>query len=217
MIISVRDVLENADAPIVVTESGISIEVNFSQPLNALFPIVVTEFGILMSFKPLQPMNELSPMVVTELGITVFEHPLISVLVKVSMMALQLPRESYTLLSSDTERSLKFSQSIIPSCLIIFTELPITIFLRSSHLYIPQSSISVTESDTIMISMPTHFSKPYLLICVHLLDVLTAYLSGMTSIFASFLFNALPSDASMTRSPSYISIPFFAMISVFIY
>ena len=41
-----------------------------------------------------QPENALSPMEVTELGMAVFMQPAINVLVAVSIMALQLLRES---------------------------------------------------------------------------------------------------------------------------
>ena len=57
--------------------------------------MVVTELGMLMEVRPLQLKNAEFPMVVTELGIIALLHPAISVLVFVSMMALQLFRESY--------------------------------------------------------------------------------------------------------------------------
>ena len=77
-----------------MTELGIVILVNPVQPLNASLPIVVTELGIVILVNPVQPLNASLPMEVTELGITVFWQPKISVLLAVSMMALQLPRES---------------------------------------------------------------------------------------------------------------------------
>ena len=63
----------NAPAPIEITESGMSIEVNASIPQNAFSPMAVTLFGI-----------------------TVFTHPVINSLVLVRMMALQLSLESKT-------------------------------------------------------------------------------------------------------------------------
>ena len=52
--------------------------------------------------RPLQSSKAAYPMLVTELGMTVFGHPAISVLVFVSMMALLLPRESYTVFPLST-------------------------------------------------------------------------------------------------------------------
>ena len=54
----------------------------------------VTALGMVMLVSPEQSENAPLPMAVTELGITVFWQPQISVLLAVSMMALQLPRES---------------------------------------------------------------------------------------------------------------------------
>ena len=48
----------NALSPIVVTDSGIRIEVK-PQPLNAYSPIVVIEAGNVISVKLLQPLNAL--------------------------------------------------------------------------------------------------------------------------------------------------------------
>ena len=56
--------------------------------------MVVTAAGISMFARPVQPENAYLPMVVTVDGITVFMQPVIIVLLAVSMMALQLPRES---------------------------------------------------------------------------------------------------------------------------
>ena len=62
--------------------------------------MVVTELGMLMAVRLVQPKNAQSPMEVTELGMVVFMQPAINVLVAVSIMALQLLRESYFGLSS---------------------------------------------------------------------------------------------------------------------
>ena len=69
-------------------------EVRPLQPSNAELPIVVTLEGMLMLVRPLQPSNAELPIVVTLLGIIVFWHPAISVLEAVSIIALQLSRES---------------------------------------------------------------------------------------------------------------------------
>ena len=54
----------------------------------------VTELGMEMSVKPLHELNAYAPMAVTVLGMKEFWQPAINVLLAVSIMALQLPRES---------------------------------------------------------------------------------------------------------------------------
>ena len=66
------------------------------QPQNALSPIEVTLAGITIDFKEVQPLNALSPIEVTLSGMTVDLQPTSSLLVAVSMIPLQLSRESYT-------------------------------------------------------------------------------------------------------------------------
>ena len=56
--------------------------------------MLVTLFGNVSSVKPLQPPKALSPMLVTRLGMMLFLHPTINVLVSVSIIELQLSRES---------------------------------------------------------------------------------------------------------------------------
>ena len=57
--------------------------------------MLVTLFGIVMEFRPLQPSKASSPIIVTLFGMDVFLQPVIRVLVSVSIIALQLLRESY--------------------------------------------------------------------------------------------------------------------------
>ena len=64
------------------------------QPSNADQPMLVTLEGIVIDIKPLQPLNAPSPMLVTPEGILVLLHPVIKVFEAVSIMALQLFRES---------------------------------------------------------------------------------------------------------------------------
>ena len=64
------------------------------QPPKADHPMLVTLFGNVSSVKPLQPPKALSPMLVTRLGMMLFLHPTINVLVSVSIIELQLSRES---------------------------------------------------------------------------------------------------------------------------
>ena len=62
----------------------------------------VTLLGIVTEVRPLQPEKALSPMDVTLLGMVVFLQPCINVLLAVSIMALQLSRESYFVLPLST-------------------------------------------------------------------------------------------------------------------
>ena len=62
----------------------------------------VTELGMVILFSPVQPEKAELPMEVTELGMVVFLQPATNVLLAVSMIALQLFLESYTVLLFDT-------------------------------------------------------------------------------------------------------------------
>ena len=86
---------ENAEFPMLVTEFGMVTLVRPEQPENARSPMLVTEFGMVTLVRLEQPENASLPMLVTEFGITVFLHPTINVLVFVSIIALQLSRESF--------------------------------------------------------------------------------------------------------------------------
>ena len=55
----------------------------------------VTLLGMVMEFRLLQPSNAETPMDVTSLGMIVFIQPTIKLFEDVSMIALQLFRESY--------------------------------------------------------------------------------------------------------------------------
>ena len=56
--------------------------------------MLTTEWGISIDDKLVHPTNAVAPMLVTELGITVFIQPVNSVFEAVSIMPLQLSRES---------------------------------------------------------------------------------------------------------------------------
>ncbi|MDY5005327.1 MAG: hypothetical protein SPF12_03020 [Prevotella sp.] len=77
-----------------VTEVGMDMLVRPEHKKNALLPMLVTELGMDMLLRLEQPPNALLPMLVTELGMTVFLHPDINLFVAVSIIALQLLRES---------------------------------------------------------------------------------------------------------------------------
>ena len=57
-----------------------------------------------------EPLNASSPMDVTLLGMVVFLQPAISVLSEVRIIALQLSRESYSVLPSSTTIDVRFKQ-----------------------------------------------------------------------------------------------------------
>jgi hypothetical protein len=78
-----------------VTLFGMVMEVRPVQDSNAELPMLVTLLGMVMEVRPVQQLNAPSPILVTLLGMTVLLHPRINVFVAVSMMALQLFRESY--------------------------------------------------------------------------------------------------------------------------
>lgn len=63
--------------------------------LKALSPIDETELGMVMLESPVHPLNAETEIAVTELGMVEFWQPAMSVLEAVSMIALQLLRESY--------------------------------------------------------------------------------------------------------------------------
>ena len=100
----------NAKFPIEVTELGMVMLVRPLQLLNAQSPMEVTELGIVMLAKTLQLMKAESPINVTELGMIEFLQPRISVLVDVSIMALQSSRESKVGLSLATDMLVRAEQ-----------------------------------------------------------------------------------------------------------
>ena len=74
-------------------------------------PIDVTELGMEIEVIPVHLSNTFSPIEVTVLGIIVLLHPEISVFVAVSIIALQLSRESYLLLPLSTVIDVKLGQA----------------------------------------------------------------------------------------------------------
>jgi hypothetical protein len=65
----------NALELIIVTESGIVIDVKLEQPLNALSPILVTELGIVIDVNPERAWNALFPILEYPSIITIFAAP----------------------------------------------------------------------------------------------------------------------------------------------
>ena len=70
------------------------MEAKLVQSLNASYPMIVTELGMVIEVRLEKAQNAWCPMVVTELGMMVFLQPDFRVLEAVSIMALQLSRES---------------------------------------------------------------------------------------------------------------------------
>ena len=64
------------------------------QPRKAAYPMLVTLLGNVSSVKPLQYAKAPLPMLVTLFGMILFLHPTINVLVFLSIIELQLSRES---------------------------------------------------------------------------------------------------------------------------
>ena len=93
-----------------VTLEGMSMEVRLVQSQKAYSPMLVTLEGMVMEVKPEQPQKAHPPILVTLEGMIVFLQPAISVLEDVSMMALLLLRESYSVLPEATVTEVKPEQ-----------------------------------------------------------------------------------------------------------
>jgi hypothetical protein len=101
-----------AKLSIFVTVSGMAMLVKSVQPSKALSLIIVTELGIVMMVSSVHPLKALLPILFTESGITVEEQPRINSLSVISIIALQLLRESYTAFPSATFIFLMPEQSV---------------------------------------------------------------------------------------------------------
>jgi len=93
-----------------VTLSGIVIDVKRLQPENAEPPMLVTLSGIVIDVKPLHSLKAEPPMLVTLSGIIVFMHPYNKVFEAVLIIALQFSRESYYVLPFATTMDVRQSQ-----------------------------------------------------------------------------------------------------------
>ena len=100
----------NAQVPILVTLLGMVIEVKPEQSSKAQLPILVTLLGIVMEVRSVQSSKARKPILVTLLGMVVFIHPYSSVLLDVSIIALQLFRESKFGLPASTMMEVKPEQ-----------------------------------------------------------------------------------------------------------
>ena len=95
--------------------------------------MLVTELGMVTLVRPEQSSNALLPMLVTELGMMVLLHPAINVFDAVSMMALQLSRESYEELPDATVRLVKLEQPLNAPLPMLVTEFPMVTLVRPEH------------------------------------------------------------------------------------
>ena len=98
------------------------IDVSDEQPSNAEPPMLVTESGMLIDVNR-QPWNAWSPIFITELGIMVDLQPAIRVLEAVSIMALQFSRESYIVLPLSTNMEVREEQPLNAPVSMLLTEL----------------------------------------------------------------------------------------------
>ena len=106
---------------------------------------------MLMEVRLEQPSNALSPMEVTDLGMVVFLQPAINVLVAVSIMALQLLRESYFGLSLTTEMEVRLEQSENAPSPMFVTELGMLMVVRPEQPSNASSPMTVTELGMLML------------------------------------------------------------------
>ena len=102
--------LAKAHQPMLITEFGM---VRLFRPVkqNAYWPMLVTELGMSIFVRPVEPLNAQSSMLITEFGIIVFLHPIINLFDFVSIIALQLLRESYFVFSETTLMLARLEQS----------------------------------------------------------------------------------------------------------
>ena len=101
-----------------------SIEIRDVQSAKALFPMLFTLLGISMDVKLEQPLKAELPMLLTLLGIIVFLQPKMRVFVDVSIIALQLLRESYFVLPEAMIIEVRQAQLLIIPYPISVTFLP---------------------------------------------------------------------------------------------
>ena len=83
-----------------------------------------------MLVRPEQPQNALYPILVTELGIVELLHPAISVLLDVSIIALQFSRLSYTEFSVPTVMLARLEQPANAPSPMLVTELGMAMLVR---------------------------------------------------------------------------------------
>jgi hypothetical protein len=93
-----------------VTLLGMLIEVKPVHLEKAYCPMDVTLLGMFIELRPLQPEKACIPIEVTFWGIVVFLQPATKVLVDVSIIALQLLRESYFLFPLSTLMEVRLLQ-----------------------------------------------------------------------------------------------------------
>lgn len=101
------------------------IDVKPVQLRKELLPNDVTPSGMVIVDKPLQPKNASFPMEVMFTGMIVLAHPIIKELLLVSIIALQLSRESYLSLPVSALTEFRLGQSLKAELPILVTHLGI--------------------------------------------------------------------------------------------
>jgi len=135
MVMEVRpEQYANAQSPMLVTLLGMVMDVRLEQSWNALSPMLVTLLGMVMDVRLEQSWNALSPMLVTLLGMVVFLQPAISVLLAVSIIALQLSRESYFVFPDSTFMEVSKEQPENAADPMLVTLLGMVMVVRPEHL-----------------------------------------------------------------------------------
>ena len=129
--------------------------------------MVVTLLGMVMEVRPEQPKNALLPMLVTLLGIMVFLHPNMSELFDVLMIALQLLRESYSVLPGSTMMEVRPEQA--PNTL-----LPMLVTLLGMVMEVRPEQPENASSPMLVTSSPNMISS----IDVNLLNELSIFLQS---------------------------------------
>ena len=124
------------------------------QPQKASPPIFTTESGIAISVSPVQPSKAPFPIAVTELGITVPLQPAISVLLSVSIMALQLSRESYFLLPAETVIVVRLSHWLNNASPMVVNDAGISMLVSPQQQENACSPISCTELGIVIAVSP---------------------------------------------------------------
>ena len=113
--------------------------------------MVVTELGISMLVRLEQSLNAHSPMLVTELGMVEFLHPTISVLLDVSIIALQFLRLSYTGFPASTVMLVRLEQPLNALYPMLVTELGMVMLVRLEQSLNANSPMLVTELGMVML------------------------------------------------------------------
>ena len=127
-----------------VTLFGMMTELRSEHSENAEVPILVTLLGIFIDVRPKQLWKATVPMLVTLLGMIDVLQPAIRVLLAVSIIALQLSRESYFGFSDATSMDTRFEQPRNTEPPMLVTLFGIVTEVSPEHLSKAEPTILVT-------------------------------------------------------------------------